>query len=364
MSPEAGPACLALYRSPGRTSDRRAIPADRPIHWAPRAGRYRRRVADAAVPWRRTPQGRCILVAALLLLVVVGPIVQEYTAQPASRYPLTAAMVEDGTVSLEALRDIENLVLIDRLEVDGELYSDKAPGQPVLAIPAYVVAQLLGRRAGHRVPGRRQPRGLGGHGVDLGAPRRRPARPHGVGRPRHARPAAVLGPMSLSFGTLLLPFAAEMYGHVLAGLLGFAAWLVVRGDGRRLRRVGPRPPARCAAQRCSSSTRPASSSCRSPCSSRHARRSGSCRSRSPACRSPPRCSRTSARVLGSPFESSYSGKDGARGRLAARHRHPRPGAGGGDARRLPRPPALHAVRRPRAWSGLVVGHRRGGARPA
>jgi hypothetical protein len=189
-------------------------------------------VAEPAVPWWRSPQGRCTLVGALLLLAVVGPIVQEYTAQTASRYPFTAAIAEGGTVSIEAYRPaVEGYP--DRLEVDGELYSDKAPGQPVWAVPAYLAA----RAAGAEDPARLRTQGnLGAWAVTLWssllpavalvammgfAVRERPGR------------AAVLAPLSLAFGTLLLPFSAQLYGHLLATALGFAAWLVVR-DGRAL----------------------------------------------------------------------------------------------------------------------------------
>ena len=165
--------------------------------------------------------------AALLLLVVVGPVVQEYSAQAASRYPLTAAIVEDQTVSLDGYEDV---VLIDQLVVDGELYSDKAPGQPILAIPAYVAGQLVGAEPATVL---RADGNLGVWGVTFWTsvlPAVALLVLMGFAVRDHPGPAAVLGPLSLSVGTLLLPFAAQMYTHVLTALLGFGAWLLVR-DG-------------------------------------------------------------------------------------------------------------------------------------
>jgi hypothetical protein len=67
--------------------------------------------------------------------------VKELTAQPASRLALTAALVEHQTIRIDAYEDI---IGVDRLERDGHLYSDKAPGQPFLAAPFYAAARAVG----------------------------------------------------------------------------------------------------------------------------------------------------------------------------------------------------------------------------
>lgn len=170
--------------------------------------------------------------AVLLVAVVLVPFVQELTAQPAIRYAHTAAMVDDRSVELDRYRDV---IGVDRVERDGHLYSDKAPLQPILATPAYAAAQLVGAEpATHlRVQGN-----LGlwwvtlwstivpllvivAMGVTL------------CSRLVGARPAAV-GTVVMAFGTLLTAYGTQLYAHVLAGLLGWASWLVLSRDpGRR-----------------------------------------------------------------------------------------------------------------------------------
>ena len=86
-------------------------------------------------------KARAPMALALLLLVVVGPVVQEYTAPTAPRYTLAAALWEHQTLELDRY---QQNVFIDRLELDGHLYSDKAPGQPFLSVPAYASARLVG----------------------------------------------------------------------------------------------------------------------------------------------------------------------------------------------------------------------------
>lgn len=167
------------------------------------------------------------VVVALLLLVLVGPLVQDLTAQPAPRVALTGALVDDGTLRLDGYP-----LGVDHAERDGHVYSDKAPGQPLLAVPAYALARAVGAEPAA------VPRWQGNLtqwwltvvsallplvavvAMAAAALRRRGIEPT----------VAVLG--SLAFGTLLLPFGANLYGHVLAGALLYAGWLVLDGAGR------------------------------------------------------------------------------------------------------------------------------------
>lgn len=169
---------------------------------------------------RRSPSPAVAL--GLLYLVVVGPFVQEYTAQPASRYALTAAVVERGTIRLD---EYAHVLGIDRVERDGHLYSDKAPGQPFLAAPVFAAGRAVGVEPADRF---RRHENLGVWWVTLWSS----VIPvsvlvglvHASLRPRAG---AVVAAVAVGFGTLLLPFGSELYGHALAAALGFAAWRLV-----------------------------------------------------------------------------------------------------------------------------------------
>ncbi len=79
--------------------------------------------------------------AALLLVVVVGPLVQIATAQPLVRFAQTGALVEERSLVLDRYADT---LLVDKVERDGHTYSDKAPLEAFLAVPVYAVGRALG----------------------------------------------------------------------------------------------------------------------------------------------------------------------------------------------------------------------------
>jgi hypothetical protein len=171
---------------------------------------------------------------AVVVALVALPVLQPLMAQQASRYALTAAIVDDGTVRLDAHA---HLLGVDRAERGGHVYSDKAPGQPVWGVPAYAAYRALGGS-----PAARSTQAVGDLGLwsvsawsaalpaaALGVVMRRLGRRAVPGRPV----AAGAGALSLALGTLLLPFATQLFSHVLAGLLGVAAWaLAAGGTGR------------------------------------------------------------------------------------------------------------------------------------
>ena len=160
-----------------------------------------------------------------VLAAVIVPVVQEYTAPSAPRYTLAAALWEDQTIELDRF---ERNVFIDRLELDGHLYSDKAPGQPFLSVPAYGLARLLGAESATVVRVRGN---LGLWAVTLWSSVV-PALLLALLMVRAARPlgerAAVLGAGSIALGTLLLPYAVQLYGHVMASAFVFGAWGLLR----------------------------------------------------------------------------------------------------------------------------------------
>ncbi|MCU1428961.1 MAG: hypothetical protein JWL83_2961 [Actinomycetia bacterium] len=176
---------------------------------------------------------------ALAVLVIVGPIVAAPSAQPASRYALTAALAEHHTIDIGRYR--HNLG-VDHAVYDGRWRSDKPPGQPLFAVPFSTVGRLIGLQPATYL---RRGGDLGMWWVTVwssmipfavivmmlfGAIRRVAA--------RTAFPVAV----AFAGSTLLLPYGAQLYGHVLAAACAFGAWLVAdsarRGDRGRLLAAG------------------------------------------------------------------------------------------------------------------------------
>lgn len=170
-----------------------------------------------------------VLLAAVVALVVV-PVLQPLMAQQASRYALTAAVVDGGTVVLD---DYEHIIAVDFAQRDGRLYSDKAPGQPFLAIPAYALYRALGGRPAVEAATFGD-RGLWAvslvsaalPAIALAVLMRRFAL-------RMAPERATEAALALSLGTMLLPFATVLFSHVASALCGLGAYLLAtpRADG-------------------------------------------------------------------------------------------------------------------------------------
>ena len=175
---------------------------------------------------RRPAVPRSAWALVVLFAVVVLPVVQEYTAPTAPRYTLAAAIVEHRTLELDRYRAN---VFVDRLEADGHLYSDKAPGQPFFSLPAYAAARAVGAESATVVRLRGNLGHVGRDGLVLRAPRASLLVLMMViaARPLGERPA-VVGAAGVAFGTLVLPYSAQLYGHLLGATLGFAAWLALR----------------------------------------------------------------------------------------------------------------------------------------
>ena len=180
---------------------------------------------------------RSDVVLAVIVLLVTAPVLQPLMTQQIARYALTAALWEEGTVVIDAY---EHLLGVDHAERDGRLYSDKAPGQPVLGVPAYAAYRALG---GHPATEARVFADPGLWAVTL-VSAMLPAALLAVAMrhlalrvaPRRATHAA----LGLALGTLLLPFGTLLFSHVLSALLGLVAYRVLTGgDGRH--RAGPHP---------------------------------------------------------------------------------------------------------------------------
>jgi len=171
----------------------------------------------------------------LAVLVVVGPIVGADTAQPASRYDLTAALAEHGSVDLAPYR---HRLGVDHAVYRGHLRSDKAPGQPILGVPLYLAARAVGADSATHA---RERGDLGLWWQTLWSslvPFAILLALMFVFAERFARRTAALGAaLMIAFGTMMLPHSVNLYAHDLAALLGFGAWYVLESGAVSARRA-------------------------------------------------------------------------------------------------------------------------------
>jgi hypothetical protein len=184
---------------------------------------------------RPTTPKRVAALLAFAVLVVAGPIVAAPSAQPASRYALTAAIVEHHTVDLGRYRP--NLG-VDHAIYDGRWRSDKPPGQPLLAVPFFALGRVIGMRPGTYLR----------RGGDLGlwwdtfwssmVPLAALAAMLFFAARRFAPRAALPATIASIGATMLLPYGAQLYGHVLAAAFAFGAWLLIDAANRSSARRG------------------------------------------------------------------------------------------------------------------------------
>ncbi len=178
--------------------------------------------------------------AILLLGVALVPFVQELTAQPAARYAQTAAITDQGTVRLD---DYEAVLNVDLVVRDGHIYGDKAPLQPILAIPVYAAARAVGAEPATEL---QLEKNLGLWWVTLWSTVVPLLAIAAIGiklvTRLFGRGHAVQASLTICSGTLLLAYGTQLYAHVLAGLLGWGCWLLaneyLRGSsGSRTQRM-------------------------------------------------------------------------------------------------------------------------------
>ena len=166
---------------------------------------------------------RLAVLLGLALLIVIAPIVGPDTAQPASRYDLTASISEHGSVDLTPYRE---RLGVDHAIYRGHLRSDKAPGQPLLAVPVYLAGRALGADSAVHA---RERGDLGLWWATLWSA----TVPFVVlvalmfmlTEMFAGRVAALAISLMLGLCTMMLPHAVNLYAHDLAALLGFGAWL-------------------------------------------------------------------------------------------------------------------------------------------
>lgn len=173
------------------------------------------------------------LLLAAVVFLLAGLVVHGWSAQPASRYLLTVAAVDDHTLELDRY---EQYIGLDQARFDGHIYTDKAPYQPLLAAPAYQLYRLVG--------GDPFPPGFTHYGAPEGtnygvwwvtlwsslipaialaaAVRRLVARTH----PELATSVT----LAVMLGTTILPFAGWLFGHLMAAAFITGAWYLLRRD--------------------------------------------------------------------------------------------------------------------------------------
>ncbi|GAC1588008.1 MAG: hypothetical protein NVS3B21_03380 [Acidimicrobiales bacterium] len=165
---------------------------------------------------------RLDVLLALVVIVLVGPVLGPRDAQAASREAFTAAVVDHHTIKLDGER---GLLSVDYAFHDGHYYLDKAPLQPLLAVPFYALYRTVGTPPS---PANREsdvalwwltfwtatvP------AAALAVMMSRTAARH---FPTVARPAA----LAVVLGTTMLPFSGMLFGHVLAGAFIYGAWMI------------------------------------------------------------------------------------------------------------------------------------------
>jgi hypothetical protein len=141
-----------------------------------------------------------------------------------ARFDLVRAIVEHRTLAIDAYQENTG----DKAERDGRLYSDKAPGVSLMAVPIYAVVHAV---AGHlRETDRFQ--AWASYLCTLGAVSLPSAAAvvmlfllcRGLGLPP---PIAAAVALAYALGTLAFPYSTLLYGHQPAAALAFVAFALL-----------------------------------------------------------------------------------------------------------------------------------------
>jgi hypothetical protein len=177
-----------------------------------------------------------ILILAAMLFLGSAYFYQDPEWNGNSRLNLTRAIVEEGTLSIDAYHDAPKWATGDKAIYGGHYYSDKAIGASMFAVPVYFIVYHVGN----------------GLGIALSA-----------SAVKHALTTAVMGSaftvtgiamylvarriagnnwkafvstLAISFGTMLWPYSAVFYGHLPAAAflaLSFALLFAAKEPGGR-----------------------------------------------------------------------------------------------------------------------------------
>jgi len=135
-----------------------------------------------------------------------------------SRFDLTRAVVEQGTLAIDAFQENTG----DKAWRDGHWYTDKAPGLSLLAVPAYALVHAV--RAGAVAAG-----AYLGTVFAVALPSALAAlQLYALGRVLGlSAPWSAALTLAYALGTLALPYSTIFYGHQLSAALGLSAFALV-----------------------------------------------------------------------------------------------------------------------------------------
>lgn len=182
------------------------------------------------------------LLVALAVLVVCVPIIETLMGHQGSRMAFTAAITDGGTLVVERWK---YLMTVDFALRDGMMLSDKAPGQPFLMVPFYLIGKAIGLPP--ITPDLIKPVYFGDRMLwwfstwtsaipaAILAVMMRRVSTRVVGDSQ----AGLVAAATMAFTTLLLPFANLLFGHMLAACLVYAAWVIVDGGTQDPAAVSP-----------------------------------------------------------------------------------------------------------------------------
>lgn len=186
---------------------------------------------------RTLSRGRLVLALYATLAVLVVPIYPHFPSpNELSRWATAVAIVDNGTLHVEQLTPLISDRIEDFSEHGGHIYSNKAPGGSLVAVPVYVAARVLaGPPSQHNLRGTLTAMRWVVSTVPLlllAWAMGRQARHAGVSDERVAFGLGVL-----LFATPLFAYGLLLFAHALAAACLFGAWLLLFGEGRGTRRA-------------------------------------------------------------------------------------------------------------------------------
>jgi hypothetical protein len=167
-----------------------------------------------------------------VLSVLVVPVYPHFPSpNEFSHWATTAAIVERGSFEISPFVRLLSDRIEDFAEVEGRIYSNKAPGGSLVAVPAYAVARVLvgpPDRDNLRVTVTAMRLAISTVPLLLlGLAFRRQAHRAGIPPDR-----IVFGLAVLCFGTPLFAYGLLLFSHVLSAAALFGAWLLLFGESR------------------------------------------------------------------------------------------------------------------------------------
>jgi hypothetical protein len=185
--------------------------------------------APAPASSRRAPW---VLALYGLLSVLVLPVFPHFPSpNELSRWALTVSIVERGSFEVGPLTKLISDRIEDFSAVDGRVYSNKAPGGSLVAVPAYALARAM---VGPPTAGNLRTTVTAMRLVVSTLPLVLVA----LGFIRQARRLQIaperitFGLAVLLFGTPIFAYGMMLFSHVLTAAALFGAWLLLFGDVR------------------------------------------------------------------------------------------------------------------------------------